>query len=120
MNPNDLSAIVARNVRAIIAAKSLTQADVANKGSISQKTVSNIVAGDDDSETRPSSTTLEKLEAVARALEIEPWKLLMNLTPDERRAWDQIEQAYWAIQPKSPKPLLTITTRQPSKANGLS
>lgn len=40
---------------------------------------------------------------LATALEIEPWQLIRTFTTEERKAYEAIEAAYWALHPKSVK-----------------
>ena len=119
MEQKDLSAVVAANVKTLMAAKNLNQTELAKRSGVSQKTISNITSADADSSTRPKSSTIEILELVAKGLEVAPWKLLMDVTPEQRKAWDQIEQAYQAIQPApSPAPQPPQKVIEPKKRNG--
>lgn len=114
MPKNDLNSVVAANVKAHMEARGLKQSALAALADVSQKTISNLLANEDN-ETRPKSATLESVEKVARALKVEPWKLLMDLTAQERIAWDSIEAAFRALHPSGPKPELVSTNH---KANG--
>lgn len=114
MGKISLTSVVAANVRGLMDARGLRQAGLATLAGVSQKTISNLLASDDN-EARPKSATLDSLDKVANALRVEPWKLLMDLTAEERIAWDSIEAAFKVFQSSAPKPTLAITT---TKANG--
>lgn len=117
MQKKDLSTIVAANVKAHMEARGLKQTALATLAKVSQKTISNLLSNQ-DKETRPKSATLESVEKVAAALKIEPWKLLMDLTKEERLAWDSIETAFNALHRPASKPELAATSHAPLQANG--
>lgn len=114
MKNADLSTIVAKNAKEIMLSKGLKQADVATDG-LSQKTVSNILAGANDSDTRPKSMTLEKLEKLAHGLGVEPWKLLADFSQKKWAAWDSFEAL---LENHQAEPAIQAATPALRKANG--
>lgn len=114
MIKKDLNAVVAANIKAHMIARGLSQAALAKLASLSQKTISNLLS-DQNGEARPKSATLESVDKVAWAMKIEPWRLLMDFTPEERIAWDMVEGAFKALQSGGGKPTLALTNH---KANG--
>lgn len=69
----DAKAIVARNVRAIMEEMDWTQKDLQARSGVAQKTISNIV--------RTGSTTTGRLDAIAMAVGLPGWALMITPFP---------------------------------------
>lgn len=90
MTTENLVATLARNIRTLMLEQGLTQQSLASltAGAVSQKTVSNVVRG--------KGIQLQHLEPLAKALQVEPWRLISNPTLDHVRllvAYNQADAA---------------------------
>ena len=71
MAPQDLRAVVARNIRATAKRRGMPLSALADRAAVSRTQLFDFLAG-------RKSTTLEWLAALAEVLEVEPWKLLVD------------------------------------------
>lgn len=67
-------AVLARNLRFLMNHRGYTEADVARRAGISQKTVNNIL-------NERVSTSLERTDAIARAFQLSLWQLTLPELP---------------------------------------
>lgn len=78
-----------------------SQQALADKSGVSQRTIANYLRPslrDDTSSGKEPSAKLTELGKLAKALNIEVWQLLRQLTPQERAFYDKIEAAYRGLQ----------------------
>lgn len=125
MEEKSINSVFAENLAALMEKKGIKQTALAAKSNLAQKTISNYL---NPNQRAPSATgkipsaKLTELEMIATALGTEPWKLLRPLNPNQRTAYEQIEGAFLALQPKAtpPKsrPELEVTTPPLKVANG--
>lgn len=73
--------VLAHNVRKIRNARGLTQAQLGEKAKCGQSHISRIEAT-----TMPTGPTVEALDAIARALNVQPWELLVDDGPAREEA----------------------------------
>ena len=71
MAPQDLRAVVARNIRATAKRRKIPLTVLADRAAVSRAQLFDFLAG-------RKSTTLEWLAALAEVLDVEPWKLLVD------------------------------------------
>lgn len=64
---------LARELRALIEARQLSQSTLARMSGVAQKTISNVLNYTDSTDRH---ATIETVEALARALGLQPWELL--------------------------------------------
>jgi transcriptional regulator with XRE-family HTH domain len=101
MSEKSLNHVFADNLAELMHPKGLNTVSLAKASSVSQKSISNYLNPDNrspGSTGKQPSAKLTELDMVAKALDVEPWKLLRPLAPDERRAYEQIEIAFKALQ----------------------
>lgn len=78
--PNDAALDLADNVRKLMDAENFSQTDLARKAEIAQKTVSDLLGY---GRTQQKAPTLRTIEAIARALQVPVWVLLIPDLPLE-------------------------------------
>lgn len=102
----------------------VSQPALAARSGISQRTISNYLhptrraAG---SRGKPGSAKLTELERIAKALGVEVWQLLRPGSPQELRAWGQLEEAFkqLAMPPSAqPQPPTSIQLHENGPAAG--
>jgi transcriptional regulator with XRE-family HTH domain len=80
--------VVASNLRRIMDVRFLSHAQLGKKSGVSAKTIGNILRPD----PLVSGSTIGNIEKVARALNIEPWVLLIPGIPDELLLTDDLSR----------------------------
>lgn len=123
MEKKSINDVFAENLAALMLRKDVNQPTLSAMSKVSQKTVSNYlnpgqrVVG---SNGKQPSAKLTELEMIATALGVDPWQLLRPLNSDQRAAYEAIEAAFKALQPKTtpPAPVLVSTKKKPKSANG--
>ena len=99
----NINKLLAENLAHYMGAKGLKQQALATKCRVAQTTISNYLHPDQRKtgiNGKTPSAKLTELEMLADALGVQPWKLLLPLTGDERKAFDAIEAAYVALHPE--------------------
>lgn len=74
-----------------------SQQSLADKSGVSQRTISNYLRPslrDDTNSGKEPSAKLTELGKLAKAMDIEVWQLLRQMTPKERAFYNKIEQAF--------------------------
>jgi transcriptional regulator with XRE-family HTH domain len=92
-----ISQVVAANLRYWMEQAELTQAALAGRAGVNQKTISNYLNPEQRAESATGklpSPKLEELDKIARALAIPLWQLVREMTEKERRLYEHIERAY--------------------------
>lgn len=92
-----ISRVVATNLRYWMEQADFTQAALAAKAGVNQKTISNYLNPEQRVESATGklpSPKLEELDKIARALAIPLWQLVREMTEKERRLYEHIERAY--------------------------
>lgn len=123
MEKKSINDVFAENLAAFMLRRNLSQSTLAEMAKVSQKTVSNYLNPGQrsiGSNGKQPSAKLTELEMIADALDVEPWQLLRSLNPKQRAAYEAIEAAYKALQPKTTPsdPLLVASQKKPRLANG--
>jgi transcriptional regulator with XRE-family HTH domain len=98
MPKQPINLVIAENLRYFMERKKITtQAALASKAGLSQRTISNYLnpeAREPGQKGKPGSAKAAELELIARALEIEAWELMRAMTPAERLFYEKVEKAY--------------------------
>lgn len=97
MEEKHISQVVADNLSYWMGEAGLTQAALAEKAGVNQKTISNYLNPHqrrDSASGKPPSPKLTELELIAKALHIEVWHLVREISPKERAMYEAIERAY--------------------------
>lgn len=92
-----INEVVAENLSYLMEKVELTQAALAEKAGVSQKTISNYLNPSQRSEGalgKLPSPKLVELDRIATALGVEVWELTRQMTPSERAMYAAIEKAY--------------------------
>lgn len=116
MSEKSINEVFAENLKFYMGKQKLSQPALAEKCKVSQKTISNCLnpsQRDAGASGAERSATLAKVATLAKALGVEPWKMLRSFTDQERAAYEQIEAAFRALnnrqqhQDDLPDPQLT-------------
>lgn len=94
---NSINRVLARNLAYWMGEAKLTQAALAEKAGVNQKTISNYLNPDqrvEGSKGKEPSAKLTELNNIALALGISLWQLLREMTVSERKMYAAIEDAY--------------------------
>lgn len=118
--------------------KGISQAALAERAHVSQKTISNYLnpsQRDTGAMGKPPSAKLAELDAIANALHISVWQLTRQMTQSERMMYEAIETAYINLRasvqnpgkvtvelgkPVAVQPKPMQDNRKPSKGKGQS
>ncbi len=119
MEKKPINDVLAANLAHFMQARGLTQKALEGLSGVGQTTISLYLHPDRRAPGKSGkvpSAKLSEVESLANALDIEVWQLLRSLTPSEREAYEQIENAYLSLkrsaQPDSPtKKELTSTKK---------
>lgn len=97
-----INVVLAENIAAAMQRKQITsQEQLAKVSGVSQRTISNYLNPDKRAQGksgRAPSAKLSEVEQIARALNVETWDLLRQLSPRERELHERIEAAYRALR----------------------
>jgi transcriptional regulator with XRE-family HTH domain len=95
----NINEVLAENLARIMADRGMTQQTLANLSGVGQTTISLYLRPGDrlqGARARPPSAKLSEVEAIAQALGVQIWDLLVRLTPAERDmlrgAWAMISE----------------------------
>lgn len=97
MQNESINHVFAENLSALMAAKKMTQAALASKSGVAQKTISNYLNPDQRAKGasgKSPSAKLTEVQMVAAVLDVEPWKLLRPINSTQRAVYEKIEAAY--------------------------
>lgn len=95
--PLPINQVVAQNLAYLMKQAKLTQAQLAEKAGVNQKTISNYLNPAQRTEGalgKSPSPKLVELDRIARALEVQVWELTRQMSPSERAMYAAIEKAY--------------------------
>lgn len=124
MQRKPINQVFADNLAALMSKRGINQSELSVLSKVSQKTVSNYLNPQQrttGSKGKVPSAKLAELEMIADALKVDCWQLLRPLDADQRKAYDALEIAFKALQPKQPSvssPALVEHTKSPRVANG--
>lgn len=96
-----INRVLARNLAYWMGEAKLTQAALAEKAGVSQKTISNYLNPGqraEGSKGKEPSAKLTELDKIAEALHIGVWQLLREMTASERRMYQAIENHYASLR----------------------
>jgi transcriptional regulator with XRE-family HTH domain len=97
-----INIVVAENIAQAMERRNIrTQAELAKRSGVAQRTISNHLNPANrvqGASGKPPSAKLSELEQIARALDVETWDLLRDLTPTEREFYAKIEAAYRSLR----------------------
>lgn len=95
----------------------LTQADLAKKAGVSQKSISNMLNPDAPGVL---SHTLEKVEKVASAFGLTAWHLLIPMLPDDSREYQRISDlvADYLVSPQESRQVIIHTAEREKRLAG--
>lgn len=99
--PDSINQVLASNLRYWMDNAELSQAALAEKAGVSQKTISNYLNPEqrDSGKTgREPSAKLAELDRIAAALSIGVWQLVRQMTDSERKMYEAIEQHYKTLR----------------------
>ena len=97
VKPIPINQVVAQNLAYLMKQAKLTQAQLAEKAGVNQKTISNYLNPGQRAEGatgKAPSPKLVELDQIARALDVRVWELIRQMTPSERAMYAAIERAY--------------------------
>lgn len=93
-----INLVVAENIAQAMERRNIrTQAELAKRSGVAQRTISNYLNPANrvqGASGKQPSAKLSELEQIARALDVETWDLLRDLSPQEREFYARIEDAY--------------------------
>lgn len=92
-----INRVVADNLAYWMGEAKVTQAALAERAGVSQKTISNYLNPDqraEGSKGKQPSPKLTELSLIADALHIQVWQLTREMTVKERALYEAIERAY--------------------------
>lgn len=124
MSVKPINEVLAGNLAHFMELRGLKQQSLANKCGMAQTTVSlylNPSRRKISASGKTPSAKLSEVEQLAKSLDIEIWQLLRDLTPNERQAYEAIETAFFALNPKpapAATPMLAHRNESPKVANG--
>lgn len=94
---DSINEVLAENLAYFMAQKGWKQPQLAAASGVSQRSISNYLnpsRRDPTASGREASAKLAEVQALARALEVEPWELIRKIKPSEREFYRKIERAY--------------------------
>ncbi len=106
MSGKTINQVVADNLRYWMAQAKMTQAALAEKAGVDQKTISNYLNPEqrtEGSRGKEPSARLSELDKVARALRVELWQLTRSMSARERAMYEAIERAYSELRASAGK-----------------
>ena len=124
MSAKPINEVLAANLAHFMELRGLKQQSLANKCGMAQTTVSLYLHPSRrkiSASGKTPSAKLSEVEQLAKSLDIEIWQLLRDLTPEQRTAYEAIEIAFLALNPKpapTPQPMLATHNQAPKVANG--
>jgi transcriptional regulator with XRE-family HTH domain len=106
-----VNAVLAENLRYWMGEAGIgSQAQLAEKSGVSQRTISNYLNPDNRQEGatgKEPSAKLTELQKIADALGVGVWELVRPMTPRERKFYSQVEKAYADLMAGQGKDLAT-------------
>lgn len=124
MGNESINQVFAGNLAALMERRGINQSQLSVMSKVSQKTVSNYLNPDQritGSKGKVPSAKLTELAMIASALDVDAWQLLRPLDKEQRKAYEAIEAAFLALNPKpapAAQPMLAASTKSPKVANG--
>jgi len=124
MGNESINQVFAENLADLMERRGVNQSQLSAMSKVSQKTVSNYLNPDQrttGSKGKVPSAKLTELAMIASALDVDAWELLRPLNKEQRKAYEAIETAYFALNPKpapATKPMLAHRNESPKVANG--
>lgn len=100
MSKQNINDVLADNLAHFMEERRVTQRALAQQSGIAQTTISlylNPQRRQPGKSGKIPSAKLTEVESLAHALGVDAWKLIRPMTPEQRKAYDSIEQAYLAI-----------------------
>lgn len=96
-----INQVLARNLAYWMGEAKLTQAALAEKAGVSQKTISNYLNPEqraEGSKGKEPSAKLTELAKIAEGLHIGVWQLLREMTPSQRKMYQSIEDHFASLR----------------------
>lgn len=124
MTPNKpINEVLADNLRYFMALRKLTsQSALAERSGVAQRTISNYLRPAlrlEGSSGKAPSAKVSELEMVAKALDVEVWQLLRQLTPAERIIYAKVEEAFAEVRRfADAQPETSFMIHEPTKRYG--
>lgn len=104
----DINHVLAENLRHYMDRQKLTQAGLASRCGVSQRTISNYLnpgKRDAGSSGKPGSAKLTELQMLADGLGVKAWELVRRYEPGERDAYHAIESAFLQLRASAAPPI---------------
>lgn len=126
MSKKTINEVLADNLAYFMKERGLTQKVLGDKCSMGQTTISlylNPSRRKISHSGKEPSAKLSEVELLSKSLGIEIWQLLRPLSPEQRAAYESIETAFKALQPKtvtaSPEASAAVQANVPPKLKQL-
>lgn len=125
MSEKPINDVLADNLAYYMGERKLKQQALAEKSGMGQTTVSlylNPSRRKISKSGKIPSAKLSEVEQLSKCLGVEIWQLLRPMSPSDRVAYEALEVAFKALQPKPPTPPAPELVKRlptPRSANGL-
>lgn len=104
--------IFAQNVASLMAKSSMSQAALAQKSGVSQRTISNILNPESDPNYSP---TLNNIEKISTALGVSPWQMLIGAVPVDviaSKDIDKLVHSFTSVSSEGREAILSVSQRE--------
>jgi transcriptional regulator with XRE-family HTH domain len=104
--------IFAHNVASLMAKSNMTQAALAQKSGVSQRTISNILNTESDPNYSP---TLNNIEKISNALGVSPWQMLIGAVAADiitSKDIDKLIHSFTSVSDEGREAILSVSKRE--------
>lgn len=104
--------IFAHNVASLMAKSNMTQAALAQKSGVSQRTISNILNPESDPNYSP---TLNNIEKISNALGVSPWQMLIGAVAVDiiaSKDIDKLIHSFTSVSDEGREAILSVSKRE--------